>query len=562
MSSIPTKLCQSAPPLNPNNIRQVTMRPYTPRFSSLSARLRVTGHMPNRDALYRQFCAILWLLRAMCWDWGASISGCWNIAEWNEPDRHKKWHLDDHEKNAKHQHHQKQMHPYTHPHVPQSQIENNKLISHPSSRFEKKDESQKTPKNIDVLKRQNSQRINMTTSPRTSRKPSIMSVRTDNSFDIQSSVTESGERRLSTDTTVENSVDRSNPVHPHLSSRVNSIESLNDVDLSVFVANKDFETDHEQRSSQPHTTTANKSRTPHSLSSKIDRHRSPQMLMKKWLQKQNIWDDDQQECPLKERDIRYLHVGDVPDLNRIFGIENISENKEQQTHRESRQPDRKLVTNVKRRPKTSTGLTDSKRHAEAINKIKREFNDFTEEQSLILNNKLEQADAYVYHKFIIGSSIFTFHVSVSDRLMLCQSKLRNLQNMSSLKILDRVLRTMRTDFDLKKLNAAYLKYQSWYVDLLRHIQDDYKHDHVIQLLLREMEELARPSMKPNAVKFKAVLSKLSAHEICHPDIMAAIEFVRVHIIQMPNEDFDKFFANKFPKQAAVVSLNNSDVTND
>jgi hypothetical protein len=42
------KLCQSAPPLNRNNLRQATLRPFTPRYSSLSARLRLTRHMPFR----------------------------------------------------------------------------------------------------------------------------------------------------------------------------------------------------------------------------------------------------------------------------------------------------------------------------------------------------------------------------------------------------------------------------------------------------------------------------------------------------------------------------------
>lgn len=42
------KLCQSAPPLNRNNIRQATLRPFTPRYNSLSARLRLTRHMPFR----------------------------------------------------------------------------------------------------------------------------------------------------------------------------------------------------------------------------------------------------------------------------------------------------------------------------------------------------------------------------------------------------------------------------------------------------------------------------------------------------------------------------------
>ena len=48
ISVIPMKLCQSAPPLNRTNLRQATLRPFTPRFSGLSARLRLTRHMPFR----------------------------------------------------------------------------------------------------------------------------------------------------------------------------------------------------------------------------------------------------------------------------------------------------------------------------------------------------------------------------------------------------------------------------------------------------------------------------------------------------------------------------------
>jgi len=36
ISLIPMKLCQSAPPLNRNNIRQATLRPFTPRYSGIS----------------------------------------------------------------------------------------------------------------------------------------------------------------------------------------------------------------------------------------------------------------------------------------------------------------------------------------------------------------------------------------------------------------------------------------------------------------------------------------------------------------------------------------------
>lgn len=130
----------------------------------------------------------------------------------------------------------------------------------------------------------------------------------------------------------------------------------------------------------------------------------------------------------------------------------------------------------------------SKRHAKILHKIKRDFNDFTEEQSIILNNRLEQVD--------------------NNRLFYCQTKLRDLQDkMPPLTILDRLLQQLRVDENRKKLNAAYLKYQSWfdqsnfsfqssilsshrYVDLLQMIQPDYNDDHIIILLLKEMEEFA------------------------------------------------------------------------
>ncbi len=53
ISLIPMKLCQSAPPLNRTNIRQATLRPFTPRYSSISARLRLTRHMPFRLIWYK-----------------------------------------------------------------------------------------------------------------------------------------------------------------------------------------------------------------------------------------------------------------------------------------------------------------------------------------------------------------------------------------------------------------------------------------------------------------------------------------------------------------------------
>ena len=70
-----------------------------------------------------------------------------------------------------------------------------------------------------------------------------------------------------------------------------------------------------------------------------------------------------------------------------------------------------------------------------------------------------------------------------------------------------------------------------------------------------MNAFFQPADKPTVIRFKAVLSELRAHEICHPDIMAAIEFVRIHVVRMGNEDFDKFFCRQFPSVTRYVMIN-------
>jgi len=58
----------------------------------------------------------------------------------------------------------------------------------------------------------------------------------------------------------------------------------------------------------------------------------------------------------QEAQIRLLHVGDSEDLQKIFGLENTTDTtKEHARERQTRETDRKLVANVKRRPTTSVG---------------------------------------------------------------------------------------------------------------------------------------------------------------------------------------------------------------
>jgi hypothetical protein len=108
------------------------------------------------------------------------------------------------------------------------------------------------------------------------------------------------------------------------------------------------------------------------LTSIMERQRSPDVLLKKWIKNQKITAKNPEESiPLsvseyfldenfwpniQDNQIRLLHVGDTDDLNRIFGLENTTDvNKEQIRERQSRETEPKLLANVKRRPATSVG---------------------------------------------------------------------------------------------------------------------------------------------------------------------------------------------------------------
>lgn len=44
--------------------------------------------------------------------------------------------------------------------------------------------------------------------------------------------------------------------------------------------------------------------------------------------------------------------------------------------------------------------------------------------------------------------------------------------------------------------------------------------------------------------------------------MAAIEFIRIHVVRMANEDFDKFFCRQFPLVTRYVMINDETGENE
>ncbi|CAF1056004.1 unnamed protein product [Adineta steineri] len=526
----PVKLCHSAPPLNHKNARQAILRPFTPRFNSLSARLRIQNKMPFRDALYRQLCCILWFLRAMSpSDTADMISGCWDIKQWLQSESNPN--TQQNNQSVKKQ--QEPMKAY-HPKISSFEGKITSMTSTPKDNII----ASRPPSSIafDNFRKQNSvQETNVsrifdtsfdgsTTSNITSDTSErvvlpIHSIHSER--DLNESISSKSNLEDTTETT---NLDSIRPL-----TRANSIIPTSNTSRTSISSTMSREVDH---------------RISVGLASILERQRSPDVLLKKWIKRHALTNNPNEPLPITERDKRLLRVGDKDDLNRIFGLENSTNTiKEQVRARQTLEAERKPVVNVKRRASASAKFTNAKEHAQILHQYKRDVNDFTEEQAIVLNNRLQQLD--------------------NGRLIYYQSKLNAMQqHMPKSTLISSLLNKIRFDESKKKINPVHLKYQPWYIDLLEMVEPDYSKDHLIKLLLKELKEYADPGNIPTVVRFKKVLHDLKAHEICHPDIMAAIEFTRVHIVKMTTEDFDSFFRKQFPHVTRYVTPTTEDKNSD
>ncbi|CAM4671624.1 unnamed protein product [Caretta caretta] len=79
---------------------------------------------------------------------------------------------------------------------------------------------------------------------------------------------------------------------------------------------------------------------------------------------------------------------------------------------------------------------------------------------------------------------------------------------------------------------------NWFSSLLSRIPDAVKNDNHTQRILKKLEKFGRnPDVRIRPTTFLKVLSELRVWELCSPDVCAAVEFVRENIVQMPEEDY-------------------------
>ncbi|CAF1152814.1 unnamed protein product [Adineta ricciae] len=512
----PVKLCHSAPPLNRKNFKRDIIRPFTPHFNRLSSRLRLKSRMSSRfkDALYRQLCCILWFLRAMCSsEPKKKISGCWNIDQWQEKSKGaSRANVDPSETSSEHR-------------TDTSQ-----------------DETMSFRPQIDTLD-------DSMKKPHTHEDPRMFVF-------PQASIDSRSATRVSTDSDEIfhlpiNSTSYDRDLNESASSRSHHEDTIQTVNLdstqpTVYIP---------RSSAASISLTGNTSRASFSsdvsqppgggaivrIPSILEQRRQPNALLKKWVQSQKITIKTSKNAlpiplPLADKEIRLLRVGDASDLNHIFGLENAtSTSREQVRARQNRAIEQKLVVNLRRRSASNIGVCHSKERADELHSLKREFDEFTEEQMTTLNNRLQQID--------------------KNRLFYYQSKLNDMQKLiPQCTLSEKLLVQLRFDKNKQKQNAFHLRYRPWYIDLKEMVEPEYHDNQLILCLLKEMREYADPSHTPTAIRFKSILRDLMPHEICHPDIMAAIEFVRVHIVEMGIEDFDSFFRKHFPQASKYLNM--------
>ncbi|XP_058014632.1 coiled-coil domain-containing protein 60 isoform X1 [Ahaetulla prasina] len=96
--------------------------------------------------------------------------------------------------------------------------------------------------------------------------------------------------------------------------------------------------------------------------------------------------------------------------------------------------------------------------------------------------------------------------------------------------------------------------ENWFSTLLERIPDDIRRDHRTQKVLKKLERFARnPDLRIRPPTFLKVLGELRIWEICSPDICAAVEFLREYIVDMPEDDYRQWLQARVPFPKRVHS---------
>ncbi|XP_062999849.1 coiled-coil domain-containing protein 60 [Elgaria multicarinata webbii] len=89
--------------------------------------------------------------------------------------------------------------------------------------------------------------------------------------------------------------------------------------------------------------------------------------------------------------------------------------------------------------------------------------------------------------------------------------------------------------------------ENWFSTLLERIPEDVRRDRRTQKVLKKLERFGRnPDLRIRPPTFLKVLGELRIWEICSPNISAAVEFLREHVVEMPADDYKQWLQSRVP----------------
>ncbi|XP_031558698.1 uncharacterized protein LOC116295108 [Actinia tenebrosa] len=169
--------------------------------------------------------------------------------------------------------------------------------------------------------------------------------------------------------------------------------------------------------------------------------------------------------------------------------------------------------------------------------MKSKFEEVAEEKALVLHDNLEIRDR--------------------NRLQILERKLMCLEMFNSMyKALDK-MRSKSVVFDdetNEEMRQRVSEECKWYKDLIDNLPEEVKDDLCCTLVLNKLASYGSlEGRKISSSQFIKVLSTLRVWEICSPDISAAIEFVREKVVEMSEEDYEEWFHVTFPQPKRAAS---------
>eukprot|EP00795_Rhopilema_esculentum_P008756 gene8756-14782_t len=160
-------------------------------------------------------------------------------------------------------------------------------------------------------------------------------------------------------------------------------------------------------------------------------------------------------------------------------------------------------------------------------KFKERFEELAAEKALILHDNLEQREKTSVQSMERKFCSLRIMSDVNKAISVMRSK-------SRLKV--------ETDEEKK---ARFSEECSWYKSLLENLSPCIREDMNNALVLDKIAKYgSMEGRKVSSVQFIKALSILRPWELCHPDISAAIEFVRDKIVAMDKTEFETWFESR------------------